>query len=558
MLSELIIRNFALIESLELAFGPGFNVLTGETGAGKSIIVGAVNLILGSRAFTGLIREGSEEAEVQAAFSPPEPELINQSLAETGLPADDNLIIRRIISRTNKNRIFINGSPANLAQLTRLGEALVSISGQHEHQRLLDPERQLLLLDQYGNLMTDRTVMGEASRAYHDLRNEVAVLKKKIMKAREDAELHEFQVKEIQEANLLPDEDTALEKERLLMRNAEKISTSLQHSYEKLFGQTGAVTEILDDVRIDLDRVVELDDRLSAQAGQLEDAYHQITDAAQALRDHLDRLTFNPERLEEVEDRMAMINRLKRKYGSRLSDVIEFSRRVESGLDSLAAMEKNLGARINEAAQAEEKIRELADRLASKRRAIASKMSKAVIKELRTLGMPKLEFEISFFERPDSKTPGPAGWDEVEFLISPNLGEELKPLAQIASGGELSRTLLGLNAILAGREKTHSLIFDEVDSGIGGGIAEVIGRKIRDLSKFHQILCITHLPQIAAFAEYHHLVFKEVKNGRTVTDIRPLSGEERIEEIARMLGGVEPTAKTLEAAREMVTIAERD
>lgn len=558
MLSDLIIRNFALIQSLELVFGPGFNVLTGETGAGKSIIVGAVNLILGSRAFTGLIREGSEEAEVQAAFIPPEPEFINQSLTEMGLPSDDNLIIRRIISRTNKNRIFINGSPASLAQLTRLGETLVSISGQHEHQRLLDPERQLLLLDQYGNLMADRAVMDEASRAYHDLRNEVAALNKKIMKAREDAELHEFQVKEIREANLLPDEDTALEKERRLMRNAEKISISLQHSYEKLFGQTGAVTEILDDVRSDLHRVVELDDRLSAQAGQLEDAYHQITDTAQALKDHLDRLTFNPERLEEVEDRMAMINRLKRKYGPELSDVMEFGRRVESGLDSLAAMEKNLGAKIDEAAQAEEKIRELADRLASKRRGSASKMSKAVVKELRTLGMPKLEFEISFVERPDSKIPGPLGWDEIEFLISPNLGEELKPLAQIASGGELSRTLLGLNAILAGREKTHSLIFDEVDSGIGGGIAEVIGRKIKDLSKFHQILCITHLPQIAAFAQKHHLVFKEIKGGRTVTDIRPLSGEERIEEIARMLGGVEPTAKTLDAAREMVTIAERN
>jgi DNA repair protein RecN (Recombination protein N) len=342
------------------------------------------------------------------------------------------------------------------------------------------------------------------------------------------------------------------------MRNAEKISNSLQLSYEKLFGQTGAVTEILDDVRSDLHRVVELDDRLSVQAGQLEDAYHQITEVAQALRDHLDRLTFNPERLEEVEDRMAMINRLKRKYGPELSDVMEFSRRVESGLDSLAAMEKNLGTKINEAAQAEEKIRELADRLASKRRGSASKMSKAVIKELRTLGMPKLEFEISFVERPDSKIPGPIGWDEIEFLISPNLGEELKPMAQIASGGELSRTLLGLNAILAGREKTHSLIFDEVDSGIGGGIAEVIGRKIKALSKFHQILCITHLPQIAAFAQNHHLVFKEVKGGRTVTDIRPLSGEERIEEIARMLGGVEPTAKTLDAAREMVTIAERN
>ncbi|MBW2621481.1 MAG: DNA repair protein RecN [Deltaproteobacteria bacterium] len=511
MLSDLLIINFALIERLELSFGTGFNVLTGETGAGKSIIVGAVNLILGSRASTDLIREGCEETEVQAAFIPPESGAFNQSLIELGLPRDDNLVIRRIISRTNRNRIFINGSPASLTQLTRLGEELVSISGQHEHQRLLDREWQLLLLDQYGNLMADRAVMEKESRAFSDLRNKISSMEKKISRAREDIELHESQVREIREANPRPGEDTALEQERGLIRNAEKIYNSLQQSYEKLYGQTGAVTEILDDVRGDLARMAELDNRLSEQAGQLENAYHQITDAAQALNEYLDRLTFSPERQEEVEDRLALITRLKRKYGPELTMVMEFSRRVEAELDSLAALERDLEVKKNETDLAEKKFRGLADRLTKDRRSAAAKMSRAVKKELRTLGMPKLEFDISFSERPDSRIPGPTGWDEIEFLISPNLGEDLKPLAQIASGGELSRTLLGLNAILAGQDKTHSLIFDEVDSGIGGGIAEVIGRKINTLSKFHQILCVTHLPQIAAFAQNHHLVFKEVR-----------------------------------------------
>ncbi|MBW2084736.1 MAG: DNA repair protein RecN [Deltaproteobacteria bacterium] len=552
MLSELVVNNFALIDRLELTFCPGFNVLTGETGAGKSIIVGAVNLILGGRASADLIRDGSDEAEVQAVFTAPEPEAFRRQLEGLGLPPGEEILIRRVINRSGRNRIFINGIATTLTQLTRLGQDLVNVSGQHEHQRLLDPDRQLLLLDQYGDLLQSRSEMSAIHQSWIELKDKASNLEKKIRTAREKAELYEFQVKEIEAANLVPGEDEKLEQERRLIRNAEKIFTAVRNSYERLYGQTGAVTEVLDAVRTELAKAVEIDGRLSGQASQLHEAYYQITDAAQALHDHLDRLTFDPNRQEEIEERLALINRLKKKYGSSLDEVMAYSSRAETDLHRLAEMESELEETIREAEAAREMARNQAEDLTSKRKSTAARMSGAVAVELRSLGMPELEFEISFNDRPKSVDPSPTGWDEIELQISPNLGEELKPLARIASGGELSRTMLGLKALLAGQEKVQTLVFDEVDAGIGGGVAEVIGRKIKDLSAFHQVVCITHLPQIAVFALYHHQVFKEVRHQRTVTDIRLLSHKERVEEIARMLGGLEPSSKTMAAAREMI------
>ncbi|MFH1137850.1 MAG: DNA repair protein RecN [Pseudomonadota bacterium] len=554
MLVELTVKNFALIEELRLSFGPGFNVLTGETGAGKSIIIGAVNLILGSRASSELIRLGAEEAEVQALFQPVDPQAVISRLEELGLPGDEEIIIRRVMPRNGRNRIFVNGAMATLAQLSALGRDLVALSGQHEHQQLLDPERQLLYLDQFGGLLRPREVMAGLHGDLTGKTAEASRLQRLIREAAEKADLIEFQRREIEAAALAPGEDVDLEKERSLARNAEKIYSLIERSFRTLYGDSGAVIELLDRAASDIRQAQGLDDRLSQTLVQVEDAYHQLDDAASVLRDYLGRIVFDPARLEEIEDRLALINRFKRKYGGGLAEVLEYGRQAAGRLERLAELEERLREINLEVEKYRAKAVQAALDLEGNRRSSAREMAQAMKKQLRDLGMPQLEFDVAVRSHPEQQ-PGPLGWDEVEFLIAPNLGEELLPLARIASGGELSRATLGLKGLLAGQDKVGVIIFDEVDTGIGGAAAEVVGRKIRELSRFHQVICITHLPQIAAFGWTHQVVFKEVVGQRTVTSLRSLSEEERPEEIARMIGGREPTDKTRAAARELISLA---
>ncbi len=558
MLLELSVNNFALIERLNLSFGPGFNVLTGETGAGKSIIVGAINLILGGRASSELIRQGSDEAEVQALFAFDGPEVDQKRLREliqSHRNDEMELLIRRVLPRTGRNRIYINGNLATLAQLEVLGRELVAVSGQNEHQQLLDPERQLLILDQFGGLLPLRDRMTDAFDDLMSLKTELRQLERDIKRAREKTELFEFQSREIKEAAPTPGEDDELEKERDLIRNAEKIFTLVKQSYNRLYGEAGAVVETLDAVRTDMDRAAGMDERLSPTLTQIGDAFHQLDDAAEFLRRHLDRFVFDPVRLEEVEDRLALLNRLKRKYGPSLDDVMNYERQAAGQLDRIEDMTERRTVLNADIEASEKNARRIADKLGAARRDKAEKMSALVAGQLRELGMPHLEFGIAFLPPADNPNPGPLGWDEIQFMISPNLGEELKPLSKIASGGELSRTVLGIKSILAGQDKVQTIIFDEVDAGIGGAVAEVVGRKIKELAAHHQLLCITHLPQIAAFGRHHHHVFKEVRGKRTITGIRPLSSEEKVEEIAGMLGGIESSDKARAAARELIARA---
>lgn len=557
MLADLTVKNFALIEELTVSFGPGFNVLTGETGAGKSIIVGAINLILGGRAASDLIRAGTDEAEVQAVFLLSHPETVQHRLAKLGLPGGAELVIRRVLPRRGRNRIFINGALATLTQLSALGRDLIAVSGQHEHQRLLDPEQQILYLDQFGGLSPLRAEMGLAHEALARLKTEVSRLEQRLQEAREKADLTQFQRREIEAAGLALGEDEVLEKEKELAGNAEKIFSLVGQSYDRLYGESGSVIEALDAVRSDLERAAVMDERLADTSAQVQAAFHEIDDAAQVLRGHLDRLTFDPARLEEIEDRLALINRLKRKYGPLLEDVLNYGREAAGRMDRLAGMERGLEDRRSEAGEARQRARALAGDLSAKRKAASVKMSRAVALELRSLGMPRLEFDICVTPASGPAEPGPLGWDEVEFMISPNVGEDLKPLARIASGGELSRAMLGLQGLLAGQERVGTIIFDEVDAGIGGAVAEVIGRKLKELASFHQVICITHLPQIAAFGQNHHQVFKEVRDQRTVTGIRPLSKKEVVAEIARMVGGLKPTDKIMATAGEMIAQAKK-
>ena len=552
MLAELSVQNFALIEALRLSFEAGFNALTGETGAGKSIIVGAINLILGSRAAGDLIRRGADEAEVQALFVPQDRQAALARLEELGLPGGEEILVRRVLSRSGRNRIYVNGALATLAQLSALGRELVAVSGQHEHQRLLDADYQLLILDRFGRLTELRDKMGRAHQRMTGLADRVRSLERRLRAARDQAELFGFQVEEIRAAAPVPGEDEALDRERALARNAEKIFSLVGGGYEKLYGERGAVIEGLDAVGGDLEKAAALDDRLMTVAAQVREAFHQLDDAARVLRDHLDRLTFDPARLEEIEDRLALLGKLKRKYGPTLEDVLAFEARAAGRLDDLDEMEGALEALEGEAEAARVEARGLAFELSRRRRAEAEGMAAAVAGALRDLGMPKVRFEVSFSPPDETVLPGPLGWDEVQFLISPNLGEALLPLARIASGGELSRTTLGLKSLLAGQDRVETVIFDEVDAGIGGIVAETVGRMLKQLADYHQVICITHLPQIAVFAPRHLVVFKEERGQRTVTGIRPLSESEQVDEVARLLGGAEPTRKSREAAREMI------
>ena len=555
MLTELRIKNFALIEELNLTFGPGFNVLTGETGAGKSILVGAINLILGGRAASGLIRRGADEAEVQALFDAGGNQSIKAVLEEMGLEPEEDVLIRRVLSQSGRNRIYINGNMATLGQLSALGRELMAVSGQHEHQQLLDPDRQLLIVDEFGQLLPWRSRMEEAHAEMNARNSEAVQLEKQLHQAREQADLYEYQVQEINAAGLTPGEDEQLEEERSLARNAEKIYSLIKASYDRLYDDSGAVLEGLDAVRNDIQSAADMDHRISSSVEQVEDAFHQLDDVANYLRGYLGQINFDPERLAEIDDRLVVINRLKRKYGPNLDDVLAYGREVSGSLERQEEMQVRLEDLRAEAARAREQAVALAGELGEQRRAKAGELAARLEGELRSLGMPRLKFQIKITSGSNGDKPGPLGWDEVEFMIAPNLGEELMPLSKIASGGELSRTMLGLKSLLAGQYKVPTIIFDEVDTGIGGAVAEVVGQKIKGLARFHQVLCITHLPQIAAFGQHHYHVYKEVRDRRTATGIKQLSRDEKLEEIARMLGGARLSEKTMAAALEMVTRA---
>ncbi|MBF0531349.1 MAG: DNA repair protein RecN [Deltaproteobacteria bacterium] len=446
---------------------------------------------------------------------------------------------------------------ASLNQLTTLGQDLVILTGQHEHQQLTQPDWQLWFVDQYGGLADLRQQMSEAHVQLQELVGQAARLNGLIKEARARADLYDFQAREISAAKLNESEDIALEEERQLARDAEKIYTLVHRSYERLYGQSGSVIDSLAMVQTDLKKAASLDGRLTLLSSEVEDAGLRLDDAARGLHQHLKKLTFDPSRLQEIEERLAMLSHLKRKYGPTLTEVIQHGQTAATHLENLETLENEQAELGNRVTKARNRTRNLAEELHHRRRAAAEKLTPEVTESLRLLGMPHLQFTVSFPNcHPDGgddhQDPGPAGYDQVEFLLSPNIGEDLKPLARIASGGELSRIMLGLRSLKAGRDMVQTLVFDEVDSGIGGVVAEVVGRKLKELAAHHQLICITHLPQISAFGRRHYHVFKEVRAQRTVTEIKQLSEEERVAEIARMFGGARPTDITMAAAEEML------
>lgn len=564
MLVHLTISDFAIIHRLETPFKKDLNILSGETGAGKSIIINAVNLILGARASADLIRTGCGEARVEALFSLPGDSSIQGLVRSLDIPFDGELLIKRTISREGKNRITINGSGATLQMLSSIGPRLMSVSGQHEHQLLLKPENHLFLLDDFGGLQGERKRLNRIFGEYQDLKETFRRLEMEIMEGEKRQELGRFQMEEIERAGIQPGEDRILEEERKRLRHAEQLLALVRQTYDTLYEDEDAILARLGRCSRDLDRGATLDQRLLPLVEVLDATRAELEEAAMALRDLQQGILMDPARLEQVEERMHLLHDLKRKYGASIEEILGFRKRLSAGLEDLDARRAELDAVRTGLGERAGEMVEMARELSRKRRKAAGAFQEAVTRELDHLDMGGTRFQVKFLQEKEPakggwRDPeaalngmGPDGYDRIEFMLSPNVGEELRPLSKIASGGELSRIMLALKTILAGTASVETIIFDEVDAGIGGATAEVVGEKLRSLARYHQILCITHLPQIASKGTAHFLVEKSVVKGRTQTSIWELGQEERVQEIARLLGGKVITAQAVAHAEEML------
>ena len=541
MLSELVVHNFALIRRLEVSFGAGMTVLTGETGAGKSILVGAVNLILGSRASQEMIRTGASEAGVEAVFSLPEGSVSRERLREWGIDASgEEVVIRRAINRNGRNRIFINGRAATLQQLQQLAGGLISVSGQHEHQLLLDPAVHLELLDTFGRLDAPLEAVRNAYGQWYSARERLQTYRKNKREQAEKIDWMKFRLSELEAADLQPDEDTTLERERHILRHAATLSEAARGADSLLYSQRGAVLERLAEIRKLLETLNHIDSSQGHLLRHLEESRIQLEELSHSLRLYSQDLTFDPQRLAAVEDRLALLHRLGKKYGGSVAAMLELVQELRATLGPEGDSEFREKELSGEVQRFEAAYIECAGRLSLARREAATRLSEEVEKILAGLDMPRVRFSVGFDNGDAGSEPlfSATGLDRVELLLSANPGEALKPLVRIASGGELSRILLALKSLLGRRGDAETLIFDEVDTGIGGRTAELVGRQLKHLAEMHQVVCITHLPQIACCANSHYKVEKHAGGEETATDLRILSRDERVEELARMLGGV--------------------
>jgi DNA repair protein RecN (Recombination protein N) len=550
MLTELHIRNFAVIEEAALSFAAGLNVISGETGAGKTIVMTALGLLLGGRASPELVRGGAREAVVEGVFEidGDGPIAGAEELLDPDNPRE--LIIRRVIAESGRSRVSINGKMAPVQLLAQLGAALVQIYGQHEHQSLLQRENHLLILDRHAGLETERA-------AYHDLyqravasHRRLAELERRERERCDLLELARFRVTELEKARLITGEDNELSSERTRLANATRLADAAGAAEQMLYGAEGAAADLVSRARTRLAEAATLDPVLNTPLDMIVTAQANLEEAARSLSAYAARIEADPARLEEIEARLQELSRLKRKYGGSIESALETLARSQAEIAELET-----AAETRAAAEAE--MNRLLDQL------FATELKRSMEAELKTLGMRNADFEARIgslassdaeFTR-DGCAAGPAGMDTIEFYLAPNLGQMPVPIQRVASGGELSRVMLALKRLEARRRGVATLIFDEVDAGIGGATAEIVGRKLKQLAHFHQILCVTHLAQIAAFADSHFMVEKEERRGSTRSRVSELRSPDRAAEVARMLGGDETNDRFLRAARELVNRA---
>ena len=548
MITDLYIKNFAIIDNLHVEFREGLNVLTGETGAGKSIIIDAVNLVLGSRASAELIRTGEEEAIVEAIFDLSSSPGILDGIEESGGKCDSELLVKRMVSRSGRNRVFVGGGLSTIAVLADLARQLINIYGQHESQTLLKPDNHLLLLDGFAAL----SPMREKFAALHDTYRQTLAACRRLDEGEREAarriDLLSFQSEEIGKALLSPGEEEELERERQILVNAEKLLLNSRMAFDSLYGGDASILGHLRQLLAGVGEISNIDGKLAEVADTLNGAYLQLEDAALALRDYASRVEADPQRLQALDDRLDLIYLLKKKYAPSVAGIIACKEEIDRELEQLLSREEVRNDLTGKLRELEESMAALGADLSARRKRAAKALKAAMEKELHELAMKNALFEVALEELAE---PRASGMERAEFLFSPNPGEAPKPLARIASGGELSRLMLALKQVHP-ESDVPTLVFDEVDSGIGGATSALVGEKLKRVAAGQQVLCITHLPQVAAFADHHFRVEKLVDGGRTRTAISRLSGEERVKEMARMLGGVKITEKTMEHAREML------
>lgn len=554
MLQELSIKDFAIIDEIQISFQPKMTVLTGETGAGKSIIIDALGLLAGGRGSTEFIRKGEKKAVIQGLFTLPREANTYNILEEYGIDSEDGqIILQRDLYRGGRNICRINGMMVNLATLRKVGETLIDIHGQNEHQELMKPENHIDLLDEYDKKTSQ--LRNQYQVVYQNYRKLKLSMEKK--EADEKAwaqrlDMLNFQVKEIEEAGLKINEEDELVEEKNKLDNFQAIHDALELSYQILSGEKIDVVGNLGNAMNELSDVSDLSENLQEINTKISDAFYSLEDAARDISDELDSMEWNGERLNEIEERLELIHQLKRKYGDTIEDILHYHSRIEKELREMENAEQNSEKQERQLSEALEKVKELAIKLSKQRKKSAKKLEKMIHEQLSALYMDKAVFEVKCLN--NSKLYS-KGIDKVEFYIQTNPGEEMGPLAKIASGGELSRIMLALKTIFSQKMGVTSIIFDEVDTGVSGRVAQAIAEKISQISNNSQVLCITHLPQVAAIADNHYYISKSVNDGRTEASLKELDEKQKIREIARMLSGSEITELTLKHAEELIKMS---
>jgi DNA repair protein RecN (Recombination protein N) len=569
MLSELRLKNLAVIEAVTVSLGPGLNAVTGETGAGKSIVVDAILLVMGARAQPDLVRTGTDSAVIEAVFELEPDSPAAAVLEEAGHPAPDGvLVIKREISRAGRHRVFVNDSPATVALLERLGETLVELHGQHEHQRLMEASRQLDLLDRYAGTEEARARVGGLVGEWEAARDELLRIRGEAREGQRQEDLLRFQLSEIDAVRLREGEEEELRAERRRLQHAERIAAGLVEVTALLYDDERSAAARLRRAGTLLRELAGYDPELGAPAEALGEAEAYLEEAIGRARAMRDRAPFEPDRLAEIDERLDAITRLKRKYGETAEAVGGYRAQIAATLDRLERHDEVVTDLEGRVARAEEAAGQAALQLADARTTAAGRLERQVQKELRGLGIEHARFRIGLRRESAGEgdlAAGPLRWrvgrrgvDQVEMAFSANPGEDLRPLAKVVSGGELSRTMLAVRAVLSAAGDVPTMVFDEVDAGIGGRVAEVVGQKLGQIAGGRQVLCVTHLAPIAVYADHHLRVEKTASRTATRTTVTALDGAARVEELARMLGGERVTEATRRAARELLHAARRE
>ncbi|MGE5400022.1 MAG: DNA repair protein RecN [Ignavibacteriales bacterium] len=567
MLKSLQIQDYALIEKIFIEFGKGLNIITGETGAGKSILIDAMGLLLGERASTEIVRKGAAKSVVEGIFDVEGNQKVKAVLEENDIDFQSELIMRREVSLKGSNRCFLNDTPVTLALIKDVGNLLVDLHGQHEHQSLLRTETHIEMLDEFGNY---GKFLEEYASSYHKLSsllNQLRSLKEKEELLKEKKELYGFQIKEIDAVSPEEEEDTRLHDELKILENAERLLESTNGIYQNLYESENAVYDQLVDIRNQLQEMARIDKTFSEAEGECQSVLALINDIAEFVRSYKNKIDLEPERLEEVRERISAITMLKKKYGGSLQSVIQYRSRIGEEYSLAENFTENINSLQQEISRSREACGSAAARISKKRKETARVIESEVVKSLSYLGISNAVFKVIINQPPADKDSesyivaegrhykyNPMGFDEVEFFISTNLGEDPKPLAKVASGGEISRVMLALKSILAKNDRLPLLIFDEIDTGVSGRIAQKVGQTLKSLAAFHQIISITHLPQIAGMADQHFAVVKGVHGDRVVSKISRLNDDERVREVAKLMSGEEITEASLKGAKELMGI----